>query len=176
MPDLDQPLKSERKGGNNRSRSRSRDRDLSRAIPSEESKSGGNADRRSNGPVDPSLPSLNDDPRVDRFRGKIANKKRGGGRNTESFDPASTLVRPDMRIVIGPNREVLNKPLKHDDVVVVPEFFCAEDDWSIYYDLVKEMREAQNEKVQGLCVFAKKSPVIMRSNFHSNFPFVFPRR
>lgn len=35
--------------------------------------------------------------------------------------------------------------LKHDDVVVVPEFFCKEDDWSIYYKLIEEMRELQAE-------------------------------
>lgn len=34
-------------------------------------------------------------------------------------------------------------PVKHDDVIVVPEFFCAEDDWAVYYQLLKEMRESQ---------------------------------
>jgi hypothetical protein len=36
-----------------------------------------------------------------------------------------------------------SEPLKHDDVIVVPEFFCKEDDLDIYYTLVEEMREAQ---------------------------------
>jgi hypothetical protein len=27
-------------------------------------------------------------------------------------------------------------------VVMVPEFFCKEDDWSIYYQLIEEMRQA----------------------------------
>lgn len=87
--------------------------------------------------------TMNDDPRISRGE-KIA-KLRGGGRNTESFDPKSTLVRPDMRITIGPNKERLGSDIKikHDDVIVVPNFFCAEDDWSIYYDLIKEMRECQ---------------------------------
>jgi hypothetical protein len=31
--------------------------------------------------------------------------------------------------------------LKHDDVIIVPEFFCKEDDWSLYYKLIDEMRE-----------------------------------
>jgi hypothetical protein len=65
---------------------------------------------------------------------------KGGGRNTESFDPKSTLVRPDMRIIVGPNRPVLEKKIKHDDVIVVPEFFCSEDNWDLYYQLIEEMR------------------------------------
>lgn len=65
-------------------------------------------------------------------------------RNTESFDPASTLVRPDVRVQIGsPRIETYNKPLKHDDVVIVPELFGDEDDWTIYYKLVEEMRALQ---------------------------------
>lgn len=45
---------------------------------------------------------------------------------------------------IGSSRlEAYNKPLKHDDVVIVPELFGAEDDWSIYYKLVEEMRALQ---------------------------------
>ena len=76
----------------------------------------------------------------------------GGARNTESFDPKSTLVRPEMRIIIGPNRETYvdkgkggpsTRPIKHDDVIIVPEFFCKEDDWSLYYTLIEEMRAAQ---------------------------------
>ena len=70
-------------------------------------------------------------------------KSKGGGRNTESFDPRSTLVRPAMRVMVGPNREVFDMKLKHDDVVIVPEFFCKEDDWSLYYKLVEELREVQ---------------------------------
>jgi len=46
-----------------------------------------------------------------------------------------------MRIMVGPNRPVLDKEIKNDDVIIVPEFFCKEDDWSIYYQLIKEMRE-----------------------------------
>jgi len=44
---------------------------------------------------------------------------------------------------VGPPVKQYNKPLKHDDVVIVPEFFCEEDDWAIYYKLVEEMRDAQ---------------------------------
>jgi hypothetical protein len=50
-----------------------------------------------------------------------------------------------MRVIVGPNRPVLNKQIKHDDVIIVPEFFCKEDDWSIYYKLIEEMRASQQE-------------------------------
>ena len=87
----------------------------------------------------PSLPPSLPSPRP---RAQVGNSK-GKGTNTESFDPASTFVRPSMRIVVGPNRPKFDRPIKHDDCVVVPDFFCAEDDWSMYYKLVEEMREAQ---------------------------------
>ena len=95
---------------------------------------------------DDKLPVLKDDPRINAEgvkEGGKAVKAKGGGRNTESFDPRSTLVRPSMRVVVGPNRPVYDKKLKHDDVVIVPEFFCKEDDWTLYYKLVEEMREVQ---------------------------------
>ena len=72
---------------------------------------------------DENLRELNDDPRVDR-NGVKFQKVGGGGRNTESFDPESTLVRPEMRIIVGPNRPTIDRKIKHDDVIVVPEFFC----------------------------------------------------
>jgi hypothetical protein len=105
---------------------------------------GGNIDGEGNGDIlgglkyDPILAPLNDDPRDGK---KI--KKKGKGRNTESFDPHSTLVRPDMRVIVGPNTETYGSLLKHDDVVIVPDFFCAKDDWSLYYKLIEEMRESQ---------------------------------
>jgi hypothetical protein len=96
--------------------------------------------------VDPELRPLADDPRID-SNGVKHRKERGGARNTESFDPASTLVRPDMRVIIGPQAERFGKSLKHDDVVVVPEFFCKENDWTLYYQLVEEMRAIQEKGV-----------------------------
>mmetsp|Transcript_5591 Transcript_5591/g.8304 ORF Transcript_5591/g.8304 Transcript_5591/m.8304 type:complete len:377 (-) Transcript_5591:49-1179(-) len=106
---------------------------------------------------DPRLPHRADDPRkfdktISRsgYSREKALQGKGRGRNTESFDPKSTLVRPDMRIIIGPRDvEVYNKGmLRHDDVVVVPEFFCKEDDWNIYYSLVEEIRAAQSNGVK----------------------------
>ena len=96
--------------------------------------------------TDPELRSLADDPRID-SSGVKHRKERGGARNTESFDPASTLVRPDMRVLIGPQAERYPRSLKHDDVVVVPDFFCKENDWAIYYQLVEEMRAIQEKGV-----------------------------
>ena len=36
-----------------------------------------------------------------------------------------------------------NKPLKHDDIVIVPELFGLESNWDIYNKLVSEMGECQ---------------------------------
>ena len=91
--------------------------------------------------IDPLLPLMKDDPRG---TDKTRIRTKGAGRNSVSFDPKSTLVRPEMRVIVGPNREVLNKPVKHDDVIIVPDFFCEEDNWDIYYKLVKEIREINN--------------------------------
>ena len=72
------------------------------------------------------------DPRGDDPTRRITKKK--AGRNTESFDPSSTLVRPDLRVWVGnPSKRAFDKPLKHDDVVIVPELFGDEDDWDTYY-------------------------------------------
>ena len=68
-----------------------------------------------------------------------------GGRNTESFDPSSTFVRPGMRVIVGDNLPAYPKPVKHDDVIVVPDFGCPKDDWSMYYKLVEEMRALQDK-------------------------------
>mmetsp|Transcript_29292 Transcript_29292/g.63571 ORF Transcript_29292/g.63571 Transcript_29292/m.63571 type:complete len:418 (-) Transcript_29292:76-1329(-) len=97
---------------------------------------------------DARLGDINDDPRGCDPTKRITKKasSRGNGRNTESFDPASTLVRPDLRIHVGSSRSsTFNRPLKHDDVVIVPELFGAEDDWSLYYKLVDEMRKIQSK-------------------------------
>jgi len=103
-------------------------------------------------PKDENLPNnIKDDPRGEDPTKRITKKasSRGAGRNTESFDPASTLVRPAMRVVVGnPNIETFNKTLKHDDVVIVPELFGPEDNWDLYYQLVSEITELQNSQVK----------------------------
>jgi len=98
---------------------------------------------------DENLPkSIQPDPRGSSPSRRITTKAnhRGKGRNTESFDPASTLVRPDLRIRIGSNSiSSYNQKLKHDDVLIVPELFGKEDDWSMYYKLIEEMTDIQNQ-------------------------------
>ncbi len=116
--------------------------------------------------IDENLRLLNDDPRVDAEKGlkKVKNPD-FKGRNSESFDPRSTLVRPDLRVIVGPKRDELNKPLKHDDVLIVPEFFSSEDDWKLYYDLVEEMRElqAKNEKGSEWISWHENSHLIVKN-------------
>ncbi len=75
-----------------------------------------------------------------------------GGRNTESFNPVSTLVRPAMRVLVG-RPPTAAKPrydgkLKHDDVVIVPEFFCAEDDWSMCVMIVASRLADQRGRLE----------------------------
>lgn len=109
------------------------------------------------GNPDPRLPNRADDPRINSRKtsnGTTVEDKnsrdKGRGRNTESFDPKSTIVRPDMRVIIGPRDvDIYNKGmLKHDDVLIVPDFFCRENDWDIYYRLIDEMRYCQSQGVK----------------------------
>ena len=110
---------------------------------------GGNHNSSKKPPVDENLPNVSRDPRGDDPERRIhKNKKKG--RNTESFDPESTMVRPALRVQIGsPNRPVYGKPMRHDDCILVPELFGPEDDWKLYYQLVREITELQNERVRG---------------------------
>mmetsp|Transcript_23598 Transcript_23598/g.55913 ORF Transcript_23598/g.55913 Transcript_23598/m.55913 type:complete len:368 (+) Transcript_23598:46-1149(+) len=77
--------------------------------------------------------------------------KKSAGRNSASFDPTSTLVRPALRVQIGsPLAQSYNRfPLKHDDVVIVPELFGREDDWKMYYKLLEEMTDLQEKNIRG---------------------------
>ena len=45
---------------------------------------------------------------------------------------------------MGPRVRHYPKPCKHDDVIIVPGFGCEENDWSLYYKLVEEMRSLQD--------------------------------
>ncbi|CAE7032943.1 unnamed protein product [Symbiodinium sp. KB8] len=51
--------------------------------------------------------------------------------------------RPSMRVITVPTSRQYTAAVRHDDVIVVPEFFCEEEDWDTYYALIKEMRESQ---------------------------------
>jgi len=141
-------------GTENRSRSRSRTREgvkvfnSSTAQPGEKCVTGREDGKCGKDGKDSNLPAKDDDPRKqgeDKSRTTVDRiKTRGKGRNTESFDPKSTLVRPDIRVIIGPKQERYGKPVKHDDVIMVPNFLCQEDDWRVYYDLVAEQRKVQD--------------------------------
>ena len=61
------------------------------------------------------------------------------------MDPESTIVRPSARVIVGPNEKHFPKLLKHDDLIIVPEFGCPRGDLSTYYTLVEEMRCQQAE-------------------------------
>ncbi|KAJ1634707.1 hypothetical protein T492DRAFT_497536 [Pavlovales sp. CCMP2436] len=83
------------------------------------------------------VPAMDDDPRHGR-------KPAPGHKwqNTESFDPNSTIVRPDLRICVGAPRGRYSQPLRHDDVILVPNFFCDEGDWTTFHKLLDETRAA----------------------------------
>jgi hypothetical protein len=70
---------------------------------------------------------------------KIGADAQGGCLDQRGLD----LARPSMRVIAVPAGAKYERPVKHDDVIIVPEFFCAEDDWGIYYQLIKEMRQVQ---------------------------------
>jgi len=57
--------------------------------------------------------------------------------------PEAWPARPSMRVITLPPSRQYQAPVKHDDVIIVPEFFCKEDDWDTYYSLIKEMRQCQ---------------------------------
>lgn len=54
-----------------------------------------------------------------------------------------------MRVItVRPSKRYVG-PVRHDDIIVVPEFFCAEENLETYYDLIKEMRESQAQGERG---------------------------
>lgn len=69
-------------------------------------------------PVDDKLVDVKEDPRGSDPTRRITQKatRNGNGRNTESFDPSETLVRPDLRVWVGSKeKKEFDKRLKHDD-------------------------------------------------------------
>lgn len=67
------------------------------------------------------------------------------GRNSDSFDPKSTLARPDMRIIHELTSNEYPRALKHDDVVVVPRF----ESPGAYSDLLSEIEALQYHGEEG---------------------------
>lgn len=67
------------------------------------------------------------------------------GRNSDGFNPASTFVRPDMRILHELETTEYPRALRHDDVVVVPHF----EDCEMYQTLKDEMQTLQESGEEG---------------------------
>lgn len=72
------------------------------------------------------------------------------GFNTElqDQDPASTLVSPHMRVVLGERSCEFDRSLRSDDVLIVPGFLCEAQDLSLYERLIAEMCKAQADGLQ----------------------------
>jgi len=86
-----------------------------------------------------------DDPR--QARRKEYKRLDGLSTRLEDRDPASTFVAPAMRVQIGlPGG--YRKTLNGDDVLIVPELLCGEDDLSLYHTIVSEIRSAQDEGIK----------------------------
>ena len=98
---------------------------------------------------DKRLAQLSDDPRYHPGAelGKAQKAAMGikglHGRNTASFDPRSTLVRPAMRIVYGRKGHELGANTKPDDVVVVPELICDAGDQSVAKRVLAELKKSE---------------------------------
>ena len=89
------------------------------------------------------LDQLQDDPRY--FPGAELGKAQKAalgikglqGRNTASFDPRSTLVRPAMRVIYGRKGHDFGAATKPDDVVVVPELLCDASDLGVLAQVLR---------------------------------------
>ena len=81
------------------------------------------------------------DPRGQDPSKRMSERSKEDGRKfqfIDSFEPNSTLVpRPDLRLQVGFARDTTySRPLSHDDVILVPEMFGREDDWSVFDQLL----------------------------------------
>eukprot|EP00934_Nitzschia_sp_Nitz4_P004189 Nitzschia sp. Nitz4//scaffold32_size149145//60106//61564//NITZ4_002878-RA/size149145-augustus-gene-0.49-mRNA-1//-1//CDS//3329548066//4179//frame0 len=65
-------------------------------------------------------------------------------------DPAPTRMRPAMRVqVASPSIDTFPKPLKHDDVILVPGLFGVFDDQSKYKQILEELEELHKQGTKG---------------------------
>ena len=100
---------------------------------------------------DKRLAQLDDDPRY--FPGAELGKAQKAamgikgmhGRNTASFEPRSTLVRPAMRVIYGRKGHEFGGSTKPDDVVVVPELLCDAGDLGILNRVVAELAPTKGQ-------------------------------
>jgi hypothetical protein len=87
-----------------------------------------------------------------KVRERETRRTKGSGRNTESFDPTSTLQRPDLRVRIASstrNATSYSDAIRHDDVIIVPELFGGDSDYTLYHKLVQEMEQLQQQNIDG---------------------------
>ena len=109
------------------------------------------------------LAQLDDDPRY--FPGAELGKAQKAamgikgmhGRNTASFDPRSTLVRPAMRVIYGRKGHEFGESTKPDDVVVAPELLCDTSDLGILNRVVADLAPLTKGQVDPSEVPAVKS-------------------
>eukprot|EP00435_Cladocopium_sp_Y103_P048870 s1500_g14.t1 len=83
------------------------------------------------------------DPR--KHRGKDYKRLDGLSTCLEDRDPASTLVAPAMRVHVGLPGGSYGRTLTGDDVLIVPELLCAQEELSLYHSIVQEIQNAQEE-------------------------------
>eukprot|EP00928_Gymnodinium_smaydae_P043665 TRINITY_DN29215_c0_g1_i1.p1 TRINITY_DN29215_c0_g1~~TRINITY_DN29215_c0_g1_i1.p1 ORF type:complete len:496 (+),score=79.91 TRINITY_DN29215_c0_g1_i1:58-1545(+) len=87
------------------------------------------------------------DPRSEKQKQQRVGKlsKQSGSLNTElaDHDPASTLVRPSMRVLVGENAAEYGGTMATNDVLVAKDLFCDKDDLSLYWRIVKELHDAE---------------------------------
>jgi len=61
-------------------------------------------------------------------------------KNTETFQPNHTPS--DMRVLVGDGKtETYNEDITSQDVVVIPDLFCAKDDLSFYNKILEEIKQ-----------------------------------
>eukprot|EP00439_Symbiodinium_sp_Y106_P016912 s485_g2.t1 len=82
-----------------------------------------------------------EDPR----KGRQYRKADGLNTRLEDRDPQSTMVPPALRVQVGLPHRGFTRPLTGDDVLVVPELLCDQDDLSLYHKMVEEIHVAQAE-------------------------------
>ena len=66
-------------------------------------------------------------------------------------------------------------PVKHDDVVIVPEFFCKEEDWETYYALIQAQSAAKIGPSGGTCGYPQSglwemTTVIQQKGLLKDYP------
>jgi hypothetical protein len=68
-------------------------------------------------------------------------------KNTESFEPNYTP--PDMRILYDCSSDKCKLSIQTQDVIIAPNLFCSDDNFTIYHNLLNEMKDCgiENNKL-----------------------------